>query len=645
MAKKLKNKKPEAAAPATEKKSPWEGRLKRMQQYQKENSTDWDENLRLLYGAFNTSDKDNELAYGWGLIKNLETQIYVQNPTMEAEPYDGSKRETGRLVTEICNYDIDQMDLKSIGNTGLADVFTCGYQVVLEDFKSIKRRALVEDEETGEETEEEDLEDQLTEARSIAPRDLLVHPSARKMDLSDADYIAFAWYPTIQELKDDPKFSKNLPEDIDDYREVTPETRHHGRGGSYQPDAPPVAPAEKDPAYKRVCVWECWSKIEKTQVYVLDQTKKEISEPTPWPIDLQIGTRTLYPVTIMAFHPQPKKWYPKPEISLISNQLKAINKIVGQIMKDALTKWRKFATYGGIWTPEQLAKLTDVTIQNAVLEIEGDQIDQLSGGQGHPVPDIDHVIAHIEDPAPNKDLLVVYEMLKDQIQEILGYGPGNRGGLPKTRSAREAVAIKDRQDQRLAKREDAVNDFYRAFGEKHILILQKYLEVERYVRVVSEAQNLVEFKKYGQDDVKGRFNFIVYAGTSGPRSTEAKKAQEVALFQALMPLALKGMIPIEPLVLRLAQAHQWRGVDSLLKNYKPVVKQLAMGLKAMTEGKVQPGQVVELAAAAVQAVLTPEEIQMIAQQGQNGTGGGGEAPSAKQAPGDQLPQGTASGRM
>jgi hypothetical protein len=374
MGKKMKTKKPgspDSAAPEEEKKSPWAGRLKRMQQYQLENSGDWDENLRLLYGAFATSDKDNELAYGWGLIKNLETQIYVQNPTMEAEPYDGSQRETGRLVTEICNYDIDQLDLKSIGNCGLVDVFTCGYMAVIEDFKSIKRKVLLEAETDGDEPEEaEDLEDQLTEARSITPKDFLVHPSARKLDLSDADYIAFAWYPSIQELKDDDKFRKNLPDDIDEYREVTPETRALGKGEHGSATVLPVAPAEKDPAYKRICVWECWDKVNKKVAYVLDQTKKEISEPEPWPIDLQIGTRTLYPVTIMAFHPQPRKWYPKPEISLINNQLKAINKIVGQIMKDAMTKWRKFATFGGAFTPDQLGKLTDVTTTSMIWSLQ-----------------------------------------------------------------------------------------------------------------------------------------------------------------------------------------------------------------------------------------------------------------------------------
>ena len=73
-----------------EKQHPWARRLKKMKQYQDDNSKTWDRNLKLIYGGNPTnalpglessiSDPSNEIAYGWGLINALKAQVYLQNP-------------------------------------------------------------------------------------------------------------------------------------------------------------------------------------------------------------------------------------------------------------------------------------------------------------------------------------------------------------------------------------------------------------------------------------------------------------------------------------------------------------------------------------------------------------------------------------
>ena len=104
-----------------------------MKKYQKDNSKNWGRNKKLLFGASDDDDGgDNEFAFGWGLVKSLETAIYVQNPEMAAEPYSGKLMETGHLLTNIANYDIDQMNLKAIGNLGLIDNFICGFFACIE---------------------------------------------------------------------------------------------------------------------------------------------------------------------------------------------------------------------------------------------------------------------------------------------------------------------------------------------------------------------------------------------------------------------------------------------------------------------------------------------------------------------------------
>src|SRR5262252_9081965 len=89
------------------KESPWKGRIQRAKSYQKKHSTTWERNERLLFGGSGTNEKGQEVSFCWGLVKSLETAIYVQNPEMMVEAYDWiGGREKARLWTSLSNYDI-----------------------------------------------------------------------------------------------------------------------------------------------------------------------------------------------------------------------------------------------------------------------------------------------------------------------------------------------------------------------------------------------------------------------------------------------------------------------------------------------------------------------------------------------------------
>ncbi len=121
--------------------SAWKGRLTRMKRHQERNSETWKRNEKLLFGSSGEADaqkKENECAYGWAIVKGLETSIYVQNPDILLESFDDNKREAARLLTHVVNYDIDKMDLKSIGNLGLVDCFIAGYAAFIETIETEK---------------------------------------------------------------------------------------------------------------------------------------------------------------------------------------------------------------------------------------------------------------------------------------------------------------------------------------------------------------------------------------------------------------------------------------------------------------------------------------------------------------------------
>ena len=628
-----------------EKPSPWKGRIQRAKDYQKKYSTSWKRNERLLFGAANANEKGQEISYAWGLVKSLETSIYVQNPDIFIEPYDpAGQMEKASLWSAICQYDFDMMDLKSIGNIGLIDNFICGYFAAIEYLENDKDT--VDDD--GEPVMR--LKGQQWGAYRIAPRDLLVDPRCLRIDLADARWISTKFYPTIQELLDG-KESGLYPELPDEEELMTwPEASandSYGREAAKRGTSRPGKQDEKDPRFKTICCFEVLDKVNKKVLYITEHKHKEIGDPKlDWPALFKIGNRDMFPVTIMAFHPMPNTFYARPELDMIANQLVMMNKLDAFIYEDAITKWRKFVTLSRFISPDQAAKIVDTSAGNEIIEVETDTIKDVPGSEKvNDYPNLANLVVPLQDPAAKKDQLAVRDMIKQEITDIIGYGPPDRGGMPKTRSAREAIAIKEKLEARLAKRADAVADFYRLFGAKHLNFLQQTMDLDRYARVFQSMAQIAQFEQYNKEDIQGDFNFIVYAGTSAPRNTEAKKASEVQLFQTLMPLVQAGMIPPEPVILRLAEAFQWKGVDSLLKNYKPTVKQLAMLLMAMKQGRtpdgkpIPPNALPEAAAATVQAVLTPEEIKTILAATQ------GTPNASKGQQGDSDSSGTTAGTM
>ena len=93
-----KGKEGEESSEKTTLEQQWKNRLLRMKRFRDKNSTTWERNYKLLFGQTahgdgGTADKENEFPYGCGLVKGLETTIYVQNPEMMVEPFDASKME------------------------------------------------------------------------------------------------------------------------------------------------------------------------------------------------------------------------------------------------------------------------------------------------------------------------------------------------------------------------------------------------------------------------------------------------------------------------------------------------------------------------------------------------------------------------
>jgi hypothetical protein len=624
-----------------------------MKRYQEAHSKTWRRNNALLFGKNEDgSEAKGRCAFGWGLVQSLITQVYVQNPETIVEAYDEVQRPAGQLLSNVTNFDFDQMDLKSLGNLGIEDAFVAGYGAMIETVQTEKEGKRFPSEEQGTEVDIEVPTNQQYITRRIPPRDILFDPQGTLLDLSDHRYIACAFYPTIQSIKSDPLFEDNLPEKLEDFPEAsTYDKAGKDTGGEASGRPFTGAEDEKDPAFKTIQVWEIHSKIPTKDhprgeiIYMTNHGNHTLGSMDA-PLQLNIGGRKFFPVTVMAFFPSASGFYPMPVVDLIAPQLDMLNKLDYQIWRDATTKWNKFAVMGGVFGEDQLAKITDTTDENSILTADQDQITGLATlTQAHTFPDINNLIAPLMEPSVKRDVVGAREILIQEITDILGFGMPSRGGMPQVRSAREAMAIKEKQDARLHRLLEAVTQFYTWFGQKHILILQQTLDIERYVKVMPEdAAGMAAWTKYVRDDIQGTFHFKVFAGTTMPRQTEARKQEELNMFNTVAPVLMQAGYPIAPLVLRLADILQWKGVDQFFKNYKAAAKQLGGVLAALQQGQqVPPNVLPEAAAIMVKAALSDGELAALAQQLAGQAGNTGSAPAAKGQRGDTNPQGTTTG--
>ncbi len=631
----------------------WGRRLAQSKAFQKKYAANWDENKRLIFNSVDTDGtqgqtpawmggSQNSVAYGWGLYEGLETTIYVQNPDVLVTARDSMLMPVAKRVTDIVRYDIDLMDVKTTGNLELLDAFTCGYGASIEDVKTYHKT-----DEKGEKTGE--VEEQEFDVRRIDPKDILFDRNGKRLDLSDSNYLFVAWYPTIDELRNDPDID-DLPDDIEKYPEASEVSRTVA-----QPEGPAERQAatmvrggavgEKDPKFKTICVWEVFDKVGKKKLYMTDFGHRIIGKGK-WPANLKFGSKDLFPVTLLYQHPVPGRLYPMPEAELIAPQLREMNVLENMISEDTRTKWRKYLTLAGILTEDQKAQITDTTLANALIYVDVTKLTEILG-----IPsqvdmnafDLRKLVVAMEDVSPKKDLFQRYDMLEKEIQHIVGYGPAARGGLPSTRSAREAMMINAEKERRLDKRKSRITDYYALVAKKHVRFLQKYMSIERYAKIYPKTDELAGWIKYQRDDIQGDFEFEVLAGTSVPKNTETRKASELQLFQAVAPIIQQTGGDIRPAFMRLADFYDWDGVDALFGGLEAKAKQGAIDIAGFQKGQVPPEKLVNDFSALVLAALGPAKLKFLMEQQQGGQGGQPQAGAPPGQRGDPTPQKAAQG--
>lgn len=604
----------------------WSSRLRRMIEYQREHSTDWQTNDRLLTGDTTgveadgipkqASAKSKGLAYAWGLVRSLTSEIYAQNPQVLVEPLNQELRQHGRIITRIVQSDMERMKVERVMNRAIRDSFPYGYGAVIE---AVNNYVSVHVDEDGE--EQPVLDGQHFHLRRIHPSDILFDPNGREYDLSDHRFIGIRFYPTITWLREEAERQKKkgvawrLPDTLDETPESVPETKlGQNNMEKTQSSMGFGTSQETEPEYRQVAVIEIHDKIRRKIIYVLEATQFQMAE-MPWPVQFNFEGRELYPVTLVYLNEPTTGFYPIPELRLIRPQLLELGNLARMMREDAAQKFRKIATLAEFVDPAQKAEIADMTKPNNLLAFDRHAIEEFFGEEnvGRDF-DVRKLVGVLDDIYVNRDHPARYAMVEQEIQSIIGYGPANRGGIPRVRSAREAMLIADANESRLQEKLSLVEESFRQVCEKHLMFLQQTQEVTRYARNFPEVAKLAPFFAYTRDQIKGEFAFSVYGGSSTPKNTDARKAQVREMFQIMGPILQQAQIDIRPLVEVVAKAHGWDEIDFLYRDVRKELLALAAVSFAVQQGQAQPQALLEAVARVVQTGLSEAELQALAQQ-------------------------------
>lgn len=632
----------------------WQSRLKRMKDYQSENSADWSTNERLLVGDTTGVEADGlpkgagfkakGLAYAWGLVNALISEIYAQNPTLVADPYNPEFRDVARLVSRVAQSDLELMEVEEVLQDAITDSFPCGYGAVIEVVENYVSTRIDKD---G--TELPSLDGQDFELRRLHPNDVLFDPAGRRMDLSDHRWLGIRFYPTIGALKKrKEKDGWVLPDKLDETPEAIPEVRGNNRMEMTTTQLQAGTHQEKDPDARQVSVVELHDKTKMKIQYVLEHTGFVMKEK-PWPFNLRIGARSYFPVTLVWFNKKTTGFYPVPELTFVRPQLLELADLARKMREASANQYRKVATLAEFIDPTQKEEIVDQTKPWNLLTLDRKAVAEFFGEDSLKDFDIRRVLQVFDDLMVSRDHMARYQMVQQDIEHILGYGPSNRGGMPRVRSAREAVIINDANQGKLATKISKIEKSFRLIAQKHLMILQQIQSTERYARNFPELADYMPFLSYDKEAIKGDFNFRVFGGSSAPKNTDAKKAQAREIWQFMAPVFQATQQDLRPLVQIIADSHGWPElVDGIYKNvHKEIIALAALSFSVQKQGG-DPKQLFEAVARVVQLELSAQELQLIAQKISQQPQAGGPPgqvppPALMQGRGDPDPSGTAGG--
>jgi len=405
----------------------------------------------------------------------------------------------------------------------------------------------------------------------LSPDDIRIDPTAKKSDLTDADWIAIKWVKTPQQVKDHPDYSG--VEDI----QANSVTGLNGPDNLQRTK-------DEDNEWDRVVGWDVWDKVNQKLITVVD-THDDVLREDDWPSKFD-G----FPVESLYFHENPDNLVPVSDIDIYLSQQDELNRLRSY----QLEQIRKVSEQKGLANPSK---------------VDEQELEKLLSGPGGTVAwtkDANPTDAYVPLVTKNvsQDIYLTINTLKQEIMGHAGRAAFETGGATKFDTATEPNLIAQSISARRAEFIDVIQDFVVRSMKKVGQVLQQTLtpveipisqdqvvdlqglglDKKLMVNIVGLEgdQILAPWMELTKEQIKGDFDFDMQLGSMQPINEDQQKKD---LFELL------NLIGGSPFI------DQHKVVKEILERYTPFRSDL---LKT-------PEQVAQEQQAAQQASIAAEQ--------------------------------------
>jgi hypothetical protein len=538
---------------------------------------------------------------GWAAFETLVGICFQQVPKPIIRHINPEQENAAKTLTSRTKADFDLMRARYYGRLAIADVFWAGSGVIIEKRLGDLGLAVNNWIQDGklQTAETPYLKNQRMVFGRVHPLAIIRDCLATMPDDSDAAWEAIEFYPTMKELKTgDYKISKAV-------LDALPKIRSAPQAPGSQSWTPDTGEYDED-EFTRVRCREVWDRANKRLLYIPRYSDEVILEKD-WPAPLVYNSQLRFPWSRLFFNEHPDEAFCLPEMSAAAPQIEQFQVLFRSILRDAVSKWRKFVVYGRAFDKAALANLISGD-GNSIIPIRDNFVGDISKTDiqkslVYPVPDV----------TVKQDNLAVLSLVKGLVHEIFGAGDFASAGFRSTRSATEAAALNDFLKVRMNNRTENIDAFWKDLVTNHVLYLQQYLPDNAVAEIVG-SDGVERWVKMDKAQIQGDFVFEVIAGSSQPKNTESSRQENLAFYQQTLPVVQSVGGNVQPLIEWIAPHYDipQEIVQAIFSGHKQALMKLGQLIaEAHFGGQTQPGEFLESASAAVNTGLTPGDLKAI----------------------------------
>lgn len=612
----------------------WKRRMEESESYFKTYSAEWEPNRQMLANFRRMIEEfGTYVALAYPIVQNFISDMYFRNPDPFIQDKSGN-RDLSKILSDVARSVHAECDTEREMRDGFMDQTWAGFGVIASSFSQKPDDA---GDDIHEETGEIDAEGQPIKEKvgivepneqkvliyRISPWRNRFDPKGRRWDMSDHRYWAFDGWEYLADLIRDPSLT-----DDDRARLLA----YHSRGATAfsceEPESAGTGYVEMDPEFIRVATRTIWSRRDH-KIYKMPFGASFTFTPRPW--DEEWLRMDMYPIRYMprCRVPEDQKntegFIGQPDLTRIRPHIENINKAQGLLVNSLGNVIDVYAARKGVLTGMEMSRVEDGGRRFRVMQFDESALAKYPAQQADERTKWDDII-HLLPTGDTKDLqhMAFIDHEFGLIQQIIGQGPADRGGVPDSESATQSLGQQQGMARRMSTNRSDAGKHYNAVTKLIFIIIQaRHTLPLRYQ--TTTAFNEKAWQTFV--DPVGTLKNIDLHFDYATGSTEAQTREESFKMRERMATILMPIFQAQQnwrMVLKVAQelieplniigAEQFFNDEA-----SAIVMQLLTILRGLGKGKIGDmeltadnekiiAQIPELIASLAKALLTPQQL-------------------------------------